>query len=399
MLLSRWIKPERLIIELIDHSPQLNFGLRNYQDYSIRFAKYKFDSNDSKANLKTWLSAGGYKDTQYIGFFELDSIRNWLNIDFTVDEKKHFETNSFFIFNLDQVFSLSGTNFEKRELQPTIRETITRENNVLKYFNPPSYDVFYEDGTFYKTYSNSGEIDIVASNMAVYGILSNSPINLMLSNKDSNDTLNKNYSDINIKLINHVLDKMREKDFTGVYDNLLNLTELNKHFTKVLQDIYYQQLDALLNNSSHPNYKDIKKLIEKINDIIEDFIIINGENIRLNPDMKYEVKISTYSRIFDLLKKNYGIIVNSIFNIKMEENKYINEHFIGALLNIASFLNNPITNIDTITIFTEVNAIANEYYEAINAAKDKIEEAKTKYIGIKRRYTGLKSLYSIESIM
>jgi hypothetical protein len=399
MLLSRWIKPERLIIELIERSPQLNFGLRNYQDYSIRFAKYKFDSNDSKANLKTWLSAGGYKDTQYIGFFELDSIRNWLNIDFTVDEKKHFETNSFFIFNLDQVFSLSGTNFEKRELQPTIRETITRENNVLKYFNPPSYDVFYEDGTFYKTYSNSGEIDIVASNMAVYGILSNSPINLMLSNKDSNDTLNKNYSDINIKLINHVLDKMKEKSFTGVYDNLLNLTELNKHFTKVLQDIYYQQLEALLNNSSHPKYKDIKKLIEKMNDIIEDSIIIDGENIRLNPDMKYEVKISTYSRIFDQLKKNYGIIVNSIFNIKMEENKYINEHFIGALLNIASFLNNPITNIDTITIFTEVNAIANEYYEAINAAKDKIEEAKTKYIGIKRRYTGLKSLYSIESIM
>ena len=398
MLLSRWIKPERLIIELIDHSVQLNFGLRNYQDYPIRFAKYKFDSNDSKANLKTWLSAGGYKDTQYIGFFELDSIRNWLNIDFTVDEKTYFVTNSFFIFNLYQVFSLSGTNFEKRELQPTIRDTITREKNLLKYFKPPSYDVFYEDGTFYKTYSNSGEIDIVASNMAVYGILSNSPINLMLSNKDSNDTLNKNYSDINIKLINHVLDKMREKDFTGVYDNLLNLTELNKHFTKVLQDIYYQQLDALLNNSSHPKYKDIKKLIEKMNDIIEDFIIIDGENIRLNPDMKYEVPIKGYSMISRILNTKFGID-RILFNIKMEENKYINEHFIGALLNIASFLNNPITNIDTITIFTDVNAIANEYYEAINAAKNKIGEAKTKYIGIKRRYTGLKSLYSIESIM
>ena len=398
MLLSRWIKPERLIIELIDHSVQLNFGLRNYQDYPIRFAKYKFNSNDSKANLKTWLSAGGYKDTQYIGFFELDSIRNWLNIDFTVDEKTYFVTNSFFIFNLYQVFSLSGTNFEKRELQPTIRDTITREKNLLKYFKPPSYDVFYEDGTFYKTYSNSGEIDIVASNMAVYGILSNSPINLMLSNKDSNDTLNKNYSDINIKLINHVLDKMREKDFTGVYDNLLNLTELNKHFTKVLQDIYHQQLEALLNNSSHPKYKDIKKLIEKMNDIIEDSIIIDGENIRLNPDMKYEVPIKGYSMISRILNTKFGID-RILFNIKMEENKYINEHFIGALLNIASFLNNPITNIDTITIFTDVNAIANEYYEAINAAKNKIGEAKTKYIGIKRRYTGLKSLYSIESIM
>lgn len=135
-----------------------------------------------------------------------------------------------------------------------------------------------------------------------------------------------------------------------------------------------------------------------MNDIIEDSIIIDGKNIRLNPDMKYEVPIKGYSMISRILNTEFGIN-RILFNIKMEENKYINEHFIGALLNIASFLNNPITNINTITIFTEVNAIANEYYEAINAAKDKIEEAKTKYIGIKRRYTGLKSLYSIESIM
>ena len=46
--------------------------------------------------------------------FELDSIRNWLNMAFTVDEKTHFVTNSFIIFNLDQVFSNTyGSNIEK----------------------------------------------------------------------------------------------------------------------------------------------------------------------------------------------------------------------------------------------------------------------------------------------
>ena len=69
MLLSRWIKPSRLNIETDrDSSTQLDFGLRNYRNQSIRFAKYKFESNDNKASIQTWLYADSYERTQYFGF-------------------------------------------------------------------------------------------------------------------------------------------------------------------------------------------------------------------------------------------------------------------------------------------------------------------------------------------
>jgi hypothetical protein len=384
MLLSRWIKPSRLYIETDrDSTTQLDFGLRNYRNQSIRFAKYKFESNDKKASIKTWLSVDSYEGTQYIGFFELDSIRNWLNMAFTVDEKTHFVTNSFIIFNLDQVFSNTyGSNIEKIELKLTIDDTVTTKNNVLQYFSPPPFNVYYEDGTFFRSYSNSGEIDIVASNMAVYGILSDAPVDLMLSRKDSNDTLINNYSDFNVELINHVLNRFRERGFTGVYDNLLNLAQLNDDLTKKLQDIYFEQLNHLLNTETHPNYTKIKDIIKKLTSLI----IVNGENIKLNENKRYEVKISIYSKIFDLLKK-YGI-VNPTFNIQVKVKEYINTHFIGALLNIASFLNNHERNSDTIVILNEVKRIANEYYQKIDATQDK-------YTGVKSKYMRLKSLYGI----
>jgi hypothetical protein len=384
MLLSRWIKPSRLYIETDrDSTTQLDFGLRNYRNQSIRFAKYKFESNDKKASIKTWLSVDSYEGTQYIGFFESNSIRNWLNIPFTVDEKTHFVTNSFIIFNLDQVFSNTyGSNIKKIELKLTIDDTVTTKNNVLQYFSPPPFNVYYEDGTFFRSYSNSGEIDIVASNMAVYGILTDAPVDLMLSRKDSNDTLINNYSDFNVELINHVLNRFRERGFTGVYDNLLNLALLNDDLTKKLQDIYFEQLNHLLNTETHPNYIKIKDIIKKLTSLI----IVNGENIKLNENKRYEVKISIYSKIFDLLKK-YGI-VNPTFNIQVKVKEYINTHFIGALLNIASFLNNHERNSDTIVILNEVKRIANEYYQKIDATQDK-------YTGVKSKYMRLKSLYGI----
>lgn len=383
MLLSRWIKNNRLNIEL-DTTSHLNFGLRNYKNYPISFVQYIFNSNNSQANLKTWLSVGSYENTQYIGFFNLDSIRNWLNMDFTTDYIAGFVTNNFFIFDLDQVYSLSGLNFEKKELNPAINDSVIRENNVLKYFKPPGYDVYTEEGRLSETYSNPGEVDIVASNMAVYGIISDGPENLMLSTKDKNNTLEKNYSNRNVKLINHVLDKMRERGFIGVYDNLVNSTQLNEHFTRKLQELYFQQLEQLLNNSNHPNHKGIKDTIKSIKELI----IINGEgkdeNIQLNHNNKYNVNTGKYSRVFDQLKK-FGINVIS-FYIKGKENEYINEKFIGALLNIASFLNNPTYRENTITIFNEVNEIANEHYTNINAAKNKYIEEKNKYMELKSLY-------------
>jgi hypothetical protein len=388
IILSRWIKQNRLNIE-IDITTQLDFGLRNYKNHPIRFAKYKFESNNKKATIKTWLSAKSFEGTQYIGFFELDSIRDWLNMTFTVDEKAIFETENFFVFNLYQVFSNThGINIQKvslndESLEPlTLEDSITRDNNVLKYFSPPSFDVYFEDGTFYKTYSNSGEIDIVASNMSVYGILSNTPKNLMLSTKDPNDTLINNYSNINVELINHVLDRLRKKGFTGVYNNLLNLNQLNDDLTKKLQDLYFEQLKHLLNTETHPNYTQIKDIIKKLTSLI----IVNGENIKLDENKRYEVKINAYNQIFKLLEKYR--IVNPTFIIKVKANEYINTHFICALLNIASFLNNRERNSDTIVILNEVKQIANEHYQKIDAAQDK-------YTGVKRKYMKLKSLYGI----
>ena len=385
MLLTRWIKRDRLNIELEDYSSQLNFGLRNYQNLPIRFAKYKFNSNESQANLKTWLSYGSYENTQYIGFFELDSIRNWLNIVFTNDDKANFVTESFFIFDLDQVFSLNTNEKQISKVKLVnigIDESIIRENNVLKYFNPPQFNVYYEDGTLYRSYSNSGEIDIVASNMGVYGILSIRAEDLMSSNKDPNDTLQKNYSVFNIELINRVLGRMRERRFNGVYDDLLNLDQLNDYFTKELQDIYFRQLDDLIRNSGHSNYQQIRDVIKKITILVisDD----NSDNIRLNYDKRYEIRIGGYSRIFGILK-NFGINKPS-FNIDAKIYEYINKNFIGSLLNIASFLNNPITNRDTIAIFSEVNTIANEYYKKTNVAKNRYVEGKIKYTELKKLY-------------
>lgn len=383
MLLSRWIKDEksnsRLNIEL-DKTSTIDFGLRNYKNSPISFVKYIFNSNEAQYSLRTWLTSDEYERTQYIGFFKLESIRDWLNMVFSVDDKVKFVTNSFFIFNLDQVFSLSGFNINKIERNPTLDDEVIRANNALQYFKPPGYPGTNPITGLPVMLSNSGEIDIVASNMAVYGILSNGPQNLMLSEKDQNNTLEKNYSDKNVELINHVLDKMRENGFDGVYDNLLNSTQLNDHFTRELQNLYFQEFKKLLKNSSHPNYKGIKDTIKKI----EQLFIGSGENIQLNDNMKYDVTIGKYETVLKILKKQYGIVVES-FNIKRKGKEYINERFIGALLNIASFLNIPIHREDTIAIFNEINQIVNEHY-------GKIDDAKDKYIREKNRYIELKNL-------
>lgn len=383
MLLSRWIKDEksnsRLNIEL-DLLSKIDFGLRNYKNFPISFVKYIFNSNNAKTSLRKWLTFGEYEGSQYIGFFKLESIRDWLNMIFSVDDKVKFVTNSFFIFNLDQVFSLSGNNINKIELNPTLDEKVLRVDNVLQYFDPPGYPGHNPITGLPEMLSNSGEIDIVASNMAVYGILSDGPRNLMLSMKDQNNTLEKNYSDINVELINHVLNKMRENGFDGVYDNLLNSTQLNDHYTRELQNLYFQKIEELLNNTSHPNYREIRDIIRKIGELFSG----SGENIQLNDNMKYNVRIGKYETFLKKLEKQYGIVVKS-FHIKSREKDYINERFIGALLNIASFLNNPIHREDTIAIFNEINQIANEHY-------GKIDDAKDKYIREKNRYIELKNL-------
>lgn len=388
MLLSRWIKNERLNIELENSSLPLDFGLRDYHGRPISFVKYKFNSNDGRASLYEWLSADGYNDTQYIGFFELDTIRDWLSGRLSVDMISKFTFGAtFFIFNLDQVFSLKidVPQISKEKLEnPKLEDSIIRKDNALQYFTPPVYYEYYEDGTRKpEPKFNPGEIDIVASNMAVYGILPGDPKNMILLYSDPNHSLINTYSDNNVKLINHVLSKMRAKQFISVYDDILNKNQLRDILTKQLQDLYFQELKKLIDNKKHSKYKEIKDYFIKIKDKIEDFII-DDNNIQFNYDKRYEININIYSIIFRNLRR--FDVKDPTFFIDQEVNKYIDINFIGALLNIASFLNNPITNRDTIDIFTEVKNIADE-------------EAEIKYIGEKRKYTELKKLYSIESII
>jgi hypothetical protein len=408
MLLSRFIKNNRLNIET-EITSQIDIGLRNYRGkYPISFAKYKFESNDATKSIFSWLSFGEFQGSQYIGFFELDSIKSWLEGKQSTDMKSRFfwESDHFFIFDLNHVFSNThGINIQKvslndesREPPLTLEDSITRENNVLKYFSPPPYPELNEDRSVKAWHHNPGEIDIVAYNMSVYGILSNTPKNLIPS---PDNILIKNYSDINVQLINHVLDRLRLREgFTDVYKNLLNSTELENKFTKELQDLYFQQLNYLLNTKTHPNYTQIKDIIKKLTSLI---IVNDKGDITLVENNRYDVNISVYFRIFKLLEKYR--IVNPTFIIRTKVIDYINEHFIGALLNIASFLNNRERNNATIGILTEVRQIANEVYhiatEPVHNANivhmqyQKIDAAQDRYIKEKRKYMKLKSLYGI----
>jgi hypothetical protein len=406
IILSRFIKDDRLNIET-EITFQIDIGLRNYRNDPIRFAKYKFESNDNTKSIFSWLSFGEFQDSQYIGFFELDSIKSWLEGKQLTDMISHFlrESDHFFIFDLNHVFSNThGINIKKVSLNkspniPKLEDSITRENNVLKYFSPPPYPELNEDESVKAWHRNPGEIDIVAYNMSVYGILSNTPKNLIPS---PDNILINNYSDINVQLINHVLDRLRLREgFTDVYKNLLNSTELTNKFTRELQDLYFQQLNYLLNTETHPNYTQIKDIIiHKLTSLT----MINDEgNITLDENNRYDVKISVYNHIFKLLEKYR--IVNPTFIIQKKVIEYINKHFIGALLNIASFLNNRERNIVTIGILTEVRQIANEVYHIatepvqnaniVHMQYQKIDAAQDRYIKEKRKYMKLKSLYGI----
>jgi hypothetical protein len=408
MLLSRFIKNNRLNIET-EITSQIDIGLRNYRGkYPISFAKYKFESNDATKSIFSWLSFGEFQGSQYIGFFELNSIKSWLEGKQLTDMISRFfwESDHFFIFDLNHVFSNThGINIQKVSLNDesrnpplTLEDSITRENNVLKYFSPPPYPELNEDRSVKAWHHNQGEIDIVAYNMSVYGILSNTPKNLIPS---PDNILIKNYSDINVQLINHVLDRLRLREgFTDVYKNLLNSTELTNKFTRELQDLYFQQLNYLLNTETHPNYTQIKDIIKKLTSLT----MINDEgNITLDENNRYDVNISVYFQIFKLLEKYR--IVNPTFIIRTKVIDYINEHFIGALLNIASFLNNRERNNATIGILTEVRQIANEVYHIatepvqnaniVHMQYQKIDAAQDRYIKEKRKYMKLKSLYGI----
>jgi hypothetical protein len=339
MILSRWIKDERLNTEIdLQEVDQLDFGLKNDIGNSIRFVKYNFNSNNNTTSIYDWLSDGGYKDTQYIGFFNIDAIRDWLKFNLSFDYHSRFITKNYFIFKLNQVFSLNPSDrvIIREVTGLTINSSVTKVNNQLLYFTPPAYPVYNEDRSIRLYHSNPGEIDIVTSDMIVYGILCNHTTDLLYS---KNYNLRKNYSDNNVRLINEVLDRLRTFNFTIPVDaNLLNVIELEDIFTRKLQESFFDTLQNNLKNITNNNARIYINKFTKDN---------NG--IQLKDEIKYTMKINQYPIIF----RHVGITYNNVI-ISKQIDDYINEHFIGALLNIASFLNNSISRAETIEILNVV---------------------------------------------
>jgi hypothetical protein len=242
MILSRWIKNDRYGTEIRD---TISFG-----SPSIKFAKYKFDSNNSKSTLYEWLSAGTYFETQYIGFFMTESIKSWLNYSQLIDRTSQFVTNNFFTYDISQVVSSSDITQEitqlKRDDIKDVKDVVRRIDNTFQYFTPPSYPIHYEDGSPAESVSNDGEIDVVASNMVVYGILS-SPENILSKNQE----VPKGYTDENIALINKILEKMKSKGIGKPSKrNLLNENEIKDRVNNENFDIIDNILRQNAQNSN-----------------------------------------------------------------------------------------------------------------------------------------------------
>ena len=376
-ILSRWIKNNRDTVETDDN---IDIGLKNMIGSPIFFSKYKFNSNTGTATINSWLSSNSFIDTQYIGFFKYKYVVDWINKPQSTDYYSHFASQgNFFVFkalynnsttNLttNSIFSTKNMNTPiniKKIEKPTLDTIITVEENIFKFFEPPKVEIFFEDGTRKSTEENPGEIDIVANNMAVYGIKCRS----------ANDLINNiNYSDDNITLINNVLDQLNASNF-----KLLNKKEIRNLYTEKFKNRYF---------------KYIKKNISKIPD---EYLNILGNPF--NEELKFNISLDKYGKFFDkvneyLEKNNEPIIKLPTLNIELEINNYISSNFLNALLIITTYLNNVETHNNTRQILQLVEQAAIQTRanaEVENSSKKQKRNYNKKYLKYKAKYLELKN--------
>lgn len=378
MILTRWIKDERIEDELSDF---IDIGLRSINNNPIQFVRYNFNSNDANVTLGDWLKAGGYIGSQYIGFFNINAIRTWLTA-ISVTERIHNFANgiNFIMLNFKETYMLDNQRPRIEELKNLkLYYSVRREEGKLKYFTPPEY---IEDGSNIE-HSNPEEINIVAFNMAVYGIYCPSPYILLKSEPTRNPpsgNLKNNYTDRNVKLINEVLNSLRiQFPAEKVKPNLLTYSEFYNLRRQQTQDECFNKLQEFIQkiNSNNINFNtfnfiqwsEIFTTIFTFNLGVGEQVFVKENNgiISLNEELKYFIPEDIYKSRLDKLKINI-----QFYSFESETIEYINDNFSTSLLNIASFLNNPDTRVQTIQILTQVQANSNEYIaqvDAINAAK------------------------------
>ena len=383
MILSRWIKNDRYDTEIIETIP---FG-----SPSIIFAKYKFDSNDSTSTLYEWLSAGTYFETQYIGFFMTKSIKSWLNYSQLIDRTYQFVTDNFFTYDISQVVSSSDITQEITQLNrddiKDVKDVVRRIDNTFQYFKPPMYPIYNEDGTPKESVSNDGEIDVVASNMVVYGILS-SEKNILGSEK-SNIPIPRGmpagYTDENITLINKILEKMKSKGIG--YPNkskLLNKNEIKHQVNNENFDI----IDKILKeNAQNQNMKDFcihnEKYFQESNSL---YIIIRN--------------VGTANVIFRLQKVLYirlGIMPGNQQALKIHSPVILeySKQLLKYLLYITQFLNSSDSQEKMIVILNETETEAERERTIQQSQEDNVLSKRTrlkkKYLKYKIKYLNLKN--------
>ena len=314
--LSKWIKNDR---DQIETDEDIDIGLKSVSNNKILFSKYKFNSNNANATMHTWLSKNNHENSQYIGFYKFSEVENWINKLQEPDYYSNFASQGkFFVLNTNQIFSTKSPPVQiiKNDIyMPNINSAITLIDDTLQFISPP---VFKDINN--KEYLIPGEIDIVANNMAVYGIKCN----------NANDLTNMiNYSVENIILINFILDKL------GL-PLLKDRETLQQYYTKELQKKYFNCINKNINII---NKNDLLKLNNYDNKSANVIYIVDKNE--LNKDNEFKLKVNYYKEFYNTYIKisDKTIKCPDIFNINSEVNKDIKTNFFNSLLNIAQSLN------------------------------------------------------------
>jgi len=368
MILSRWIKNDRYGTEIIE---TISFG-----SLSIQFAKYEFNSNDSTSSLSKWLTAGTYTGTQYIGFFETKSIKSWLNCNQATDRTSTFVTDNFFTYDISQVVSSSDITQEIIKLErddiKDVKDVVQRKDNTFQYFTPPGYPITYEDGSVKETVSNDGEIDVVASNMVVYGILSYHE-NILSKNKE----VPKGYTDKNIALINKILEEMRNKGM-GYIPNLLNKDEVMISVDTINFDI----IDNILRENSQ-------------NDKITGFCASRLKYFEKSGILYKIIRNSDSVKFMYLFHRFFGknIVSGNIQALKKYSPVILeySEKLLEYLLYITKFLNSSDHQKNMIEILNPRNPRKAKIESHEDNVSSKQQRTKNKYLKYKIKYLNLKN--------
>ena len=368
MILSRWIKNNRYRDEI---EKTISFG-----SPSIKFAKYKFNSNDSTSSLSEWLTAGTYTGTQYIGFFKTESIKSWLTFNQVLDRTSTFVTANFFTYDISQVVSSLDITQEIIKLErddiKDVNNVVQRKDNTFQYFTPPGYPITYEDGSVKETVSNDGEIDVVASNMVVYGILS-SPENIL----SKNNQVPRGYTDENIALINKILEEIRNKGM-GYIPNLLNEDEVKKSVDTINFDI----IDKILRE----NFQNAK---------ITELCTSRPQYFERSGTFYKIIRNPASLNVLSLLRKTLLKIVPGNFQELFKYSKRIleeSEKLLKYLLYITKFLNSSDHQENMIEILnprkTKIESQEDNMASKQQRIKNKYLKYKIKYLNLKNQTAG-----------